>query len=347
MKKNRVVIATAGTIFMLFLFLGEQAHAAHQREENPAKLSSSLIGDYYFVDKHHDSAFEGQNGFVIRRAYLTYDKTLNERFAARFQFETNQNDYSVASATMTPFLKQAYLSYKRSLKTLYVGLSGTPTWDIVEWHWGYRFIEKTPLDLQKLGNSADGGLAIKGHLDSQKKWGYHFMAGNGSGVKSETNEGKKFYLALTATPTKRGLFQIYGDYEKNKSGTSDEETSVLQGFAGLKGERGRSGVLFAKKTTKNGGNKSAIELSSIYGVTNLNEGLALFARVDWLSDPNPKADEIAYLRMAKAKNTLAILGLEFKVDDNVRIAPNLEAVLYSDKTIDPDLIPRLTFYYTF
>ena len=284
---------------------------------------------------------------MIRRAYLTYDKKINAAFAAKLQLELNQTDFATTTSTMIPFLKQAHLAYNRGLQTVYFGLAGTPTWDVVESHWGYRFVEKTPLDLQKLGSSVDGGLAFKGHFDAEKKWGYHFMAGNGAGTGSETNDSKKFYLSLTAAPAKKVLFQVYGDFEDNKSGTPGSDAYTLQVFAGLKGDAGRGGLLFAQRATEKNGIDTTLDIFSLYGVANLKEDLSLFARVDRMSDPNPNAHKIAYLPMANDKSsTLAILGLDYKIDQGIRIAPNLEAVFYSNDA-NIDLIPRVTFYYIF
>ena len=46
----------------------------------PGRISGYVFGDYYSFGDHHDPKFDGQHGFWIRRAYLTYDHTFSPKF---------------------------------------------------------------------------------------------------------------------------------------------------------------------------------------------------------------------------------------------------------------------------
>ena len=74
-----------------------------------------------------------------------------------------------------------------------------------------------------------------------------------------------------------------------------------------------------------------------------------FARVDRRFDPNPDGEKISYLPFSSgAKSTLILAGLDFELDENVNLIPNIELVIYdvdSGDAPDSDVIPRLTFYY--
>jgi hypothetical protein len=328
---------------MIVLLLGLVIAPAHAEETRTARVSGLLFGDYYWIAKSHTETNKDQLGFWIRRAYLTVDNDLSEQFSARLQLEMNQNDFTATSTTASPFLKNAYLKYNHSRHNIFLGISPTPTWNLVETHWGYRSIEKTPLDLYGFGNAVDGGIALWGHFDQGDQWGYQLMVGNGAGTRSETNKDKKYYLALSSEPTKKLVFQFYGDYENGPS-----SAYTIQGFVGLKGVSGRAGILYAQRNIKQDGSvDQTIDLASLYGVANIKENVALIARVDILLDPNPKADKISYLPMVKdAKSTFYLLGADFKVAEKVNIQPNVELVTYSGDN-GSDLLPRVTIFYKF
>ncbi|MBI3358421.1 MAG: hypothetical protein HY037_02365 [Nitrospirae bacterium] len=270
MKTMRKKFFSVVVLIGIFWLLVSPAHA---EEASTAKVSGLLFGDYYWFAKNNAPANEGQTGFWVRRAYLTVDNDLSSQFSARLQLEMNQKDFTDLTGTSTttaPFIKNAYLKYTHSQHNIFLGISGTPTWNLVETHWGYRSIEKTPLDLYKLGNPVDGGISVWGHLDQESQWGYQLMVGNGSGSKSETNKDKKYYLAVSNEPSKKLVFQLYGDYE-NRAGTNPVYS--LQGFVGLKGVSGRGGILYARNRAD-----QKIDLASLYGVANLKENVALIVR---------------------------------------------------------------------
>ena len=338
-----------------FAFSGGLAHAGE------GKISGLLFGDAYWFAEHHNNVdVEGQNGFWLRRIYLTYDYAFDEAFTGRVRFEmASPGSFPLKGGKMEPFVKDAYLRWKLDRHNLFFGLTSTPTWDVVEKSWGYRPVEKSPLDLHKgFGSSRDTGVAIKGYFDEGNKWGYHLLAGNGSGTSAETNKNKKIYLALTATPSKRWLFQVYGDFENNSgkapsTAATGTDAYTLQAFAFFGGERGRLGLLAAQQTRELGPGMAELELEiySLFGVWNFSEKFAGYARVDQMSEPNPEGDKISYLPMnPNAKSTFGLIGLDFEVGNGIHILPNVEAVSYSEVggvTPDDDLIPRVTLFYTF
>jgi len=325
------------------------------------KISGLLFGDFYYVASHHDTTLttlEGQNGFWARRLYFTYDNDFEENFTARFRIEMNSPDFRKTSDEMKPFVKDAYLAWnpaKANRHTILFGLSSTPTWDLIENLWGYRPVEKTPQDLQKIASSRDIGVAFKGNFDEEKKIGYHLLVGNGAGTKSETNKEKKIYLALDAKPTKGLVFQVYGDIEGGK--TENTNIFTLQGFAYLGGDPGRVGVSFTQKTLQLGVDTAGADLDtsfvllSGFGVKKLSDKVSLYARGDLMLNGNVKTTSIDYLPMDPTlKNTVVILGLAYKAGENVQILPNVEVVSYSvdvGEAPNADVVPRLTVSYKF
>lgn len=312
------------------------------------KISGYMFGDYYYVAKNHSADLEDRNGFWFRRIYLTYDQGLDDGFAVRFRMEMNSAGDFSSKSKLTPVVKDAYLKWKRSRHSIIVGISSTPTWEVVEKVWGYRSVEKTPLDLQRFGSSRDFGLAFKGSLDAQKRLTYHFMLGNGSSNGSENNEGKKLMLSLGARPLKNVIVEGYVDFEE-RPGHSDRVT--LQAFAAYQAERFRIGAQFAHQSRQVGAGAENLKLqiASVFAAMQLSNRTRAFARLDRTFDPNPDGAKISYLPFdPSAKSTFFLAGVELRPVGTVRIMPNIETVFYdkvSGNRPDTDVIPRITFYY--
>jgi hypothetical protein len=314
------------------------------------KISGLVIGDAYWMASHHNSDIEDHNGFWFRRIYLTVDHTLNPTWDLRVRFEHNSPGDFESSDKLDPFLKDAYVRWKRSGHSLYLGISGTPIWGVVEPFWGYRSVEKTVLDLQKLGSSRDFGVAFKGRFDEAGKVRYHAMFGTGSGTKGETNKGKKGQLSIGFYPTKSWLIELYGDYEDRPD---DTDRAVFQVFTGWQSEQGRVGLQVVRQHRKIEDAESLdLDVVSVFGVWNASPRTAVLARYDRMFDPNPDAAKIAYLPMdPTAKSNLAIFGVDLALHEQVHLIPNAEIVFYDDvddgPTPDTDVAIRTTLFVTF
>jgi hypothetical protein len=350
-ERNCPMSRFAIVLMLLILLLPIGVRAGDKPAEKPAgKISGYMFGDWYWVAANHDSTLKNQNGLWFRRIYVTYDKGLSEEFAVRFRFETSNSGDFKAGGRLDPFFKDAYLKWTRNRHSIIFGLSSSPTWERVESIWGYRSVEKTPLDLQKgWGGSRDFGIAFQGSLDPNKKLLYHFMIGNGSDTKSETDKDKKIYLSLAVKPVKELTVEAYWDWENRQD---DKDVLTLQGFASYEQKKGRVGVQFAQQTRQQGPGKDdlKLEIFSVFGAGQLSEKAWAFGRIDRMFDPSPKG--IAYIPFAEAKSTLIIAGVDLKPIPEVHLMPNVEVVVYSENEVtkikpDADAIPRLTVYYTF
>lgn len=307
--------------------------------QNP--WSVQAFTDYYYVAAHHDPAVAGQNGFQFRRIYLTFDRQLDEAFKARLRFESASNDFTRASGKMSAVVKDAYLQWRRGKQIWKFGIAPTPTFALVEPHWGYRSVEKAPQDLHKLGNSRDTGISIAGPIGD--KAGFHLMLGNGAANASETNGDKKFYASAYLRQSPTLLTEVYLDFERDGNSTS---TLTLQGFVQLALGEYHVGLLADRQTVTAGGKATSLDLLSIFGRTKLSEKLGAFARIDALLSSNPSAAKISYTPMSKdGKPTVIILGVDYQVAPGIKIQPNFEWVTYrKDGPPDPvsDIYLKLT-----
>jgi hypothetical protein len=314
-----------------------------------SKFSGWMIGDYYYAVKHHDSAVEDNNGFWFRRIYFTYDNTLTDKIAMRFRLEANSPGDFKTSSTLIPYIKDAYLSAKITGHTLMLGLIGTNMYDNVEGFWGYRSMEKTPIDLFRFGNSRELGLGAKGPLDSKGKLTYALVFGNGAGNKSETDRGKAVHGRINFQPVPSFFFELYADYSNLGN---DNSVTIFQAFAGMKGGWGRGGFNFGVRHAKQAEAGSDAKFVSIFGVFKLSEKVDFISRFDRLLDPNPNGSKIDYIPMAdNVKANVLLAGIGWSWNENVQIIPNIKYIFYdapaSHEKPQADLYTYLTLYFKF
>ena len=319
-------------------------------EEPSGKISGQMIGDYYAIVSNHDPGLEKQNGFWFRRIYLKYDQGLTEGFSIRARLEFSSPGDFKTNAKLEPNLKDGYLKWTRGDHRILFGLSPTPTWSRVEGVYGYRSVEKTSLDLHKLGSSRDFGLSLGGALGSGKKLHYHFMIGNGSGTGSETNKDKKIYLSLAVKPVKGLTVEVYGDWE-NRPGDTDRST--VQVFTGYEAEAGRFGLQFGRQTRKGGPGVSNLDLEilSLFGAGRFTEKVWGFVRFDRMFDKNPDGNKISYIPFdPTAKSNFIVSGIDMMPIPKVHIIPNVEFIVYdkmNNVRPDADVFLRLTTHFKF
>ena len=314
---------------------------------NELKFSGLMFGDVYWVAANHDSTIKNQNGIWFRRIYFTVDDKLSNTFSVRFRLEANDAGDFSSTSKMNPFVKDAYLTWNLGQHSIYLGLSPSPTLDFIQESWGYRSVEKTVANLQKLGQPRDMGIALKGSLDKNKRVRYHLMVGNGSGTRSENNKGKKVMLSLTVEVIKNLFFQGYGDWN-DLPDKYDRYTG--QCFLVYKTPSFRAAAQFVHQTRQlgEGADNQKLKFGSVFAAAKIRNKVWGYVRADRAFDPNPDGEEISYIPFLEAKSVFILAGLDFSLEENIHIMPNIEFVTYDedkDNTSDSDFIPRLTFYY--
>ena len=297
------------------------------------KMKGLAFGDYYYVAS---GAAKEQNGFQIRRIYLTFDKKWNDRFTGRFRLEANDAGFG-AGDKMTPAIKDASMKYKKNGRSLVVGLSPTPTWSLTEGIWGYRSVVKTLLDLNKLGSSRDLGVLFETPLGSSEKVKAQVMFGNGNSNKSEINNDKKAYIRLAMAPTKTVGFTLYADYE-SRPGDQDRTTfSALAYRSNKTGALAVEGVWQNRKNAAPGTNAAARGVS-LFGRAKTRENFGFFGRVDYF-DPSDQTPDDAVTRL--------IAGVDLIPDTKIHIMPNAIVETFQDSAIETVVTPRITVYFIF
>lgn len=344
MKASKGMVCLAWVISMLSL-MGLWSSAYGE-----GKFSGYMFGDFYYNISNNNSNLKSQNGFWFRRIYFTYDYRISDSWSTRFRLEMNSPGDFKSSDTLKPYIKDAYLSYKKGMTNFILGISPTPTWEYVESFWGYRAVEKTPLDLYKMGDSRDFGIALKGFTGKDAVFGYYLMAANGEGTKSELNKEKKFMGAFLFNLTKVFSLELYADYAQ---GSNHTNYYTYQGFLGWKSKKVRIGLQYSHQTREQGIGKRDLKLDiySIFGILNLAEKVSLLTRYDRVEDPLPWGSKVSYVPFNNdAPFSFILFGVDFHPLKNVSFVPNIMYVSYKNvngKAIDEDIQLKLTFFYSF
>ena len=297
------------------------------------EIKGYMVGEYYFVLDHNtgeygDGGGKGRNGFWFRRIYFTYDNKLSDSVKMRFRLETASPAQWSTSSLLVPFVKDAYLSFKLGQSSLIGGIMSPPSFAQIEDIWGYRTLEKTPLDLYRWTSSRDFGISFKGG----QNFIYHFMFANGSSNKAEINLGKKIYGSLGY---KFGGFfvEAMAQYDRAKEGDND---LIFQTFGAYSGDWGRIGIQFSNRSyTPKNLDSRPYNVFSVFAVIKADENLELIGRYDMNFGNGYKesfsGDKIAFVPFAENHEfSFIIAALSWQVVKNVWLIPNMKFATYKE-----------------
>ena len=337
--------------------------------------------------------------FQLRRIYFAYDNDISEQFTTRFRLEADQAatpgvtapvgtvtvsgtvdttkrppSVSGSGTSTAPgldelvggkvsvFVKDAYLTWKNIFpgSNLTFGIQPTAAFDISEAAYGYRFIEKTIMDLRGIVPSRDLGISLKGKLVHDGMVNYWVMIANGSGNNPESDKYKRYSANIQCKPITNLQATVYVDYkdagQKVVAGSLVNNSTTIEalfvnysapfeynvGFEAFMQSQANQFTPTGAATPKT---QSGLGYS-LWGSYNVIPELAVLARYDSY-DPNTESDN-------KAKGDLRnyiIAGLSWKADKNVSISPNVLYETYEAPAVgtkpDASITARLTLYYVF
>jgi len=331
-----------------------QKPAEPPKSEYPKwKISGLMFGDYYYFADHHDPKYDNQQGFWMRRVYFTYEHNFSEKFYARFRLEANSNGL-LAGGNLNVFVKDAFLRWNYKGKQLAsLGIAPALTFDTEEGFWGLRHIEKTPADLYKIDTARDFGLTFGGPIGGSGA-GYAFQFGNDSGNGSETDK-YKIVRFMGLFDAKSGL-HLEGNFNYGKRPAGQDRTTA-KGLIGFKKPEFRVGAeyVYQKRDSGTASPDTSVDIWSAFGVWEFKPKKAdVFARFD---DVKAKAggvdiglsgvETIDYLVLSNMSPFNGyIFGFEYFLHPAIRISPNVEIFDYDDSAVSKDVVPRLTFFWS-
>ncbi len=250
--------------------------------------------------------------FEITRAYLGYEYFFSKNISSRINIDVA--DPGAGGLQMTAFIKNAYLQYKNNGFSARLGMIGVDQYNLLEKHWGYRYIYKSFQDEYKFGPSADLGAAFA--YSPSEKISIDFSILNGEGYKKiESDSTLKTTFGLTLRPLK-GL-ELRGYFDRMKKDYA--QTSVAL-FAGYTINKIKAGAEY--NIQKNHGmiNQQDYSGISIYSSLALSGKFSVFARYDYLWSEDLPYAESPWNESNDGQAFIA--GFEYSPVQGVRIAPS-------------------------
>ncbi|MCK5075967.1 MAG: hypothetical protein KAR38_06305, partial [Calditrichia bacterium] len=291
------------------------------------KVSGVVFFNYSYMDADISNSFE------IERAYFTYDKKVSDDISIKFQTDVGRLKEDSVNTNLFAYLKNAKIDWKTAYGKLTFGLQGMNVFNIQEKTWGYRFIEKSPMDKYKFSSSADMGVGYANKLNG--KTNMSILVTNGSGYKKPENDSYKKVSGQIVYGEKRldknEGFNVGGiiTWEPYETDTEAKENTIVAGiFGGFSGKVFRLGAEFNILNDSNIDDKERI--IAAYGNYTVSEKVTIFGRVDNYEDGTDTENYI-------------IVGLIASPDKKFNIAPNVK---YLDKD-ESKTIYMLNFQFKF
>lgn len=314
---------------------------AQESEKQALRAGGLLFGDIYHLPSHHLDAGKGATGAVLRRGYLTLDAKFCERWFGRLRMEVNQSGEFQTYDFEADF-KDVYVGLNVGRQKITFGLSPPPTFDLIESHWGLRYLVRTPMDLQGVA-SRDFGVAAKGPINNSESLEYRAMVGSGINIGTETDDGWRWMGALSWKPGPEWVFDLYLDYER-LPGPADRSTFQL--FSGYKTDRFRWGLQYSIQDRQD---DPRLQLASSYAVGQIFTKISIIGRIDRIIEPSPKGNNISYLPFdPNSKATFFNAGIELLLTSYLLLTPNVVFTYYDENEQgikpDSDLHLRLTLF---
>lgn len=303
-----------------------------------------LFGDLYVVPSHHLPEGDGAAGLVLRRGYLTFNGQFTPNWFGRLRFELNQSG-EFETYDFSADFKDLYFGWNIGRQVLIAGLAPTPTFDLIESIWGFRYLARTPMDLHGVP-SRDNGFSLKGPLNASGSISYRAMVGFEFDFGRESDDGRRWMAALNWKPAPNWILDLYTDHEL-RDGPFDRTT--WQVFAAYQRDGFAWGAQYSHQDREA---DPDLELASSFIRGEVSRRVQLVGRVDRLFEPAPRGNSIAYLPFdPSAKATTLFAGVEFQATPHFAVTPNVVVTRYdrNEEGVRPktDLYLRLTLFIDF
>jgi len=336
-------------------------------------LYKAHTNSYNMSNTQYASTPKDFNTLEFRRIYLGYDYDISEHFSTQFLLAYEGTSLS-SDGNRSVYIKIANMRWKNIFHNgdLVIGAMAPPTFINSESVWGYRSLEKTIMDMRKIGSSNDVGISLQGKFNDKGDYGYNFMVSNGSGAKPETDRFKKFYANVYAKfMDQKIILDLGADNEWTQSHPNQKSKTTYKVFLGYQTKTFTAGIEAFQQVQKNN--------SLIYDdqippaiqdtVNALASGISVFARgsitgklgyilrYDYYNPDSKFNAGNIYAPSYSGVYTESFLlaGLDYAPVKNIHFMPNVWYDMYTNRYTavnnlskkSNDLALRLTVYYIF
>ncbi|MCH7497911.1 MAG: hypothetical protein IH971_08675, partial [Candidatus Marinimicrobia bacterium] len=264
-------------------------------------------------------ASHGRNEFALSRVYLTYQKAIADDIKVRLTTDVDRT-----GSAWTVFQKIAAVQWDSPWGEIIIGLQGMNLWNVSEANWGYRFVEKTPMDRHRFASSADMGIGFKRTFGQRLH--LHATLTNGPGFrKVENDRFKRLATQVVYGATNLGTAAGYNwgvtlslepEEVLQATGTVTEIKPLWTLFGGLSRGRLRVGAEFDRYTDTWIDSPRTQQILAAYANLQLRPTLALFGRVDFYHADTSAGN-------STNEELFVILGVNYAVAGKLHIAPNV------------------------
>ena len=252
-----------------------------------------------------------QRGFALDRSYIGYESQINKSLSIKGVMDIGMSS-DVSDYHRIAYIKNASLQWKTGKFTLNGGLISTTQFNFQEKFWGYRYVMKSFQDEYKFGSSADLGISAAYKFAD---WiSADAIIVNGEGYKKiQVNDGLNYGLGVTLTPIKGFQIRLYGSLNE-AADDAKEDIMNMVAFMGYKSKRFTVGAEYNYMCNASYNADADQYGYSVFASVNLSECASIYGRFDDLYSKN---------EWNKSKDeSNAIIGAQFKLGKNVKIAPN-------------------------
>lgn len=340
--------------FLLVALIAVCAADLHAQQRAAAKtpavpvpsttVSASAFADYYYNLQSPNASLKDENAFQIRRVDLGLEHKFSRTVLVYSEIEANSEELSLNSAQL--FVKQAYVEVKNILPQMraVLGLSPTPAVVTSERIWGYRALQKMPLERYGMATEVDNGFALKGKIDPHGVIAYHVMIGNGAGTWRESDKLKKVYASLGVSPGGGLTLEAYGDFMNEGN---ERYRASFKGLIGLEDKDyalGLEGIYRINHHTLTQWYDQSPYAVALYGWVGASERVRIVYRGDYFDDDQNKTT-------SGLRTVEATFGLDYLPVPGVHLMPNVVYTTYTNKNsaapkLDDAVTVRMTAAFT-
>ena len=300
---------------------------------------NSNLSGLGFYDYTYDLTENASNndGFALNRVYFTYKNIISDDLSIKFQTDVGEVG---SDERLTVYLKKAQVDWKSPVGKITLGMQGMNMFNVTEKNWGFRFIEKSPMDKHKFSSSADMGIGYSGKVN---KISYSLLVTNGAGYKKQENDKFKkiSFHGVYGQPKlvkedgyNIGIAYSMEPYEDDSENSFNKTAMSL--FAGYAANKLRIGGEYDIQTDSNSEiSKQIMALYLSYKVMDNLEGLVY---VD-MYDPNIESD--------KNGETYIIAGLNYYATKGLIVTPNIRLTSFEDTDFESTNVFKINFQFKF
>jgi len=294
------------TILFIFCTLLISINVTAQNGTPSVKVFSNF--NYYLSAEEDENTFKE---FELKRAYLGYGYTIDERFSTKITFDVGSNS---SGSAYTAFLKIASLKWKATDNlSINVGMLGTKNFKFMEKTWGRRYIEKSAQDKYKWANSADLGVTADYKISDNIRLDAQILNGEGYKKTQSSNGLFRGGLGLTYSLGNNLKLRVHQDVMPRTSYDDMSESQTITTAA----------IAYSTENMTIGGETNMMNnsnyvtddeksLMSVYGSYNISDNYTLFARYDDASETDQEGSYTIY-------------GIERKMAKGVTVALNMQS----------------------